>query len=93
MNMCGCLFCVLAIYADNTIYIPFLSAKMMYALQLCGGSPSQSIKFEYAKMKNKIKKTKTKNAVAQSMYPAELRYVLEKKEWLGSSRECRDYKE
>lgn len=64
---------------------------MMYALQLCRGSPSQSIKFECAKKKSKTRKHKY--AVAQSMYPAELRYVLEKKEWLGSSRECRDYKE
>lgn len=42
-----------AIYAENTIHIPFLSAKMMYALQLCRGAPSQSIKFECAKKKSK----------------------------------------
>jgi hypothetical protein len=40
-----------------------------------------------------IKNRNQKYAVAQSMYPAELRYVLEKKECLGSSREFRDYKE
>lgn len=80
LRLCACF----AIYAENTIYIPFLSAidaKMMYALQFCRGfHPSlSSPSVPKRNQKQEKKKQKTKYAVAQSMCPPEFALCMRKK--------------